>query len=35
MKQVGAKELAPNPDYDAKDPLFNEREVALRKDGSE
>ena len=29
MKEVGAKELAPNPDYDAKDPLFNERKAAL------
>jgi arylsulfatase A-like enzyme len=33
MKQVGAKELAPNPDYDAKDPLFNEREAALGNAG--
>ena len=33
MKEVGAKELAPNPDYDAKDPLFNERKAALGNAG--
>lgn len=28
-----AKELRPNPEYDAKDPLFNERKAALGNAG--
>jgi hypothetical protein len=30
MKEVGAKDVAPNPAYDAKRPLFNARDEALR-----
>jgi hypothetical protein len=31
MKQTGAKDLTPNPAYDASKPLFNTREEALKK----
>jgi arylsulfatase A-like enzyme len=31
MKQTGAKDLIPNPAYDASRPLFNTREEALKK----
>jgi hypothetical protein len=32
MKQAGAKDLTPNPSYDASRPLFNTRDEALKKD---
>jgi arylsulfatase A-like enzyme len=32
MKQTGAKDLTPNPAYDASRPLFNTREEALKKE---
>jgi arylsulfatase A-like enzyme len=32
MKQTGAKDLTPNPAYDASRPLFNTRDEALKKD---
>jgi hypothetical protein len=32
MKQAGAKDLTPNPAYDASRPLFNTRDEALKKD---
>jgi hypothetical protein len=31
MKQTGAKDLFPNPSYDAGRPLFNTREESLKK----
>ena len=33
MRQVGAKDLTPNPAFDARRPLFNTREAALAKPG--
>lgn len=32
MKQAGAKNLTPNPAYDASRPLFNTRDEALKKE---
>ena len=31
MKEVGAKDLTPNPNYDPVDPLFNARDAELKK----
>lgn len=31
MKEVGAKDLTPNPNYDPVDPLFNARDAKLKK----
>ena len=33
MKEVGAKDVSPNPAYDPRRPMFNTRDEALRKDG--
>lgn len=33
MKECGAKDLAPNPDYDPSDPLFNARDESLAAQG--
>ena len=30
MKQAGAKDLSPNPDYDTSRPLFNSRDERLK-----
>jgi hypothetical protein len=32
MKLAGAKDLTPNPAYDASRPLFNTRDEALKKE---
>jgi hypothetical protein len=31
MKEAGARDLSPNPDYDASRPLFNSRDEWLRQ----
>jgi hypothetical protein len=31
MKETGARDVTPNPDYDPADPLFNAREAYLEK----
>lgn len=35
MKQAGARDVAPNPDYDATQPLFNARDAALAQSRGE
>jgi hypothetical protein len=35
MKRSGARDVAPNPDYDATKPLFNSRDAALAKSRGE